>query len=132
MIAIPSDSLYSLYNDAYSSDASCASSIRTAPPSWHGSQPIRAHGAQNHPINGHGSFSRPINGQESLSRPIRAPPKPVRTGWTTNDRIVEMNGSFNGGSGRPAVPLRGKITAIDKNILIVHQHTLQYIKYLKF
>ncbi len=124
MIAIPSDSLYSLYNDAYSSDASCASSIRKEPPSWHGSQPIRAHGDPNHPINGHETFSRSINGQESLSRPIRAPPKPVRTGWTTNDRRVEMNESFNGGSGRSDVPLRGKITVSHGQklkLLIVHQ-----------
>ena len=61
MIAIPSDSLYSLYNDAYSSDASCTSSVRKAPPSWHGSQPIRAHMAPNQPINGHNTFSKPIN-----------------------------------------------------------------------
>ena len=112
MIAIPSDSLYSLYNDAYSSDASCTSSVRKAPPSWHGTLPIRAHMAPKQPINGHNTFNRPINGQETLNRPIRAPPKPVRTGWTTNERIVEMNGSLNGGSGRSVVPLRGKITII--------------------
>jgi hypothetical protein len=100
MIAIPSDSLYGLYTDPYSSDASCTSSIRQAPPSWHG-----------------GTNQSANHSPYSINQPIRAPPKPVRNSWTTNERTVdnwtsnerapEWVGGYHANE-KAAVPLRGK------------------------